>query len=305
MARALEDFKPDLVFVWSQLRLGLGAAREAEGRGYPVVHTMNDEHILIFRPGERKGLDGLVRGLLEELVFPASTWKGWKGKRILVISETVRSRLAAMAPRFAQARVIFQGIPLEQFPLKGNPGEGSDPLEVLYAGQLHRYKGVHTVIEAVALAGKDHFSVTIAGAGDPVYEEDLRNLAQEKGLHVRFAGRLDAGSMGELYRRCHVLAFTSVWDEPFGLTHLEAMASGTPVVSVSHGGPGEFLVHGENALLFTKERPDELAVHLGSLLKDGSLRRRLALAGRKTVEEQFSLEKYTDRLETQLREALA
>jgi glycosyltransferase involved in cell wall biosynthesis len=302
---ALRDFRPDLVFVWSQLRLGLAAAREAEREGYPTAYTMNDDHVLGFQPGSRVGLHGALRALVEDIAFPASTWRGLALDPVIAISETVRSRLASADRRFASALIAMQGIPLELFPSKAEPGAAHSPFRLLYAGQLHRYKGVHTLLEAAAIAGRAEFSVTVVGAGDPAYEAELKATADRLRLDARFLGRVGADAMGELYREADALAFTSVWDEPFGLTHLEAMASGTPVASVGHGGPGEFLVDGANALLFKKEDPEGLAKCLRAFADDGGLRRRIAEAGRRTVETDFSIERYADRLERILLETVA
>ena len=86
--------------------------------------------------------------------------------------------------------------------------------------------------------------------------------------------------------------FPSIWSEPFGLTHLEAMASGVPVVSTANGGQGEFLRDGVNALVFEPEDAEGLACRLASLIVDDSLRRRIALGGRRLVEREFTLTRY-------------
>ena len=301
---ALAAFCPAVVFVWSQLRLGLGAAREAEAEGYPVVYTMNDDHILGFKPGSRSGIRGALRFIQEELLYPASTWRGLRLENVAAISETVRSRLSSVDPRFFFARIAMQGIPLELFPPKAEIGSAHRPFRILYAGQLHRYKGVHTLVEAVALAGPADFALTVAGAGDPGYEAELKSRAVELGLDATFIGKVPADAMGEIYRQADAFAFTSVWDEPFGLTHLEAMASGLPVASVGHGGPGEFLVDDVNALIFGKEDAPGLAGCLRRFADDEALRRRIAAAGRRTVETRFSIESYADRLEAILLETL-
>jgi spore coat protein SA len=100
-----------------------------------------------------------------------------------------------------------------------------------------------------------------------------------------------------LYRNNDIFLFTSTWREPFGLTHLEAMASGTPVVSTRDGGHGEFLRHMENSLVFEKENAAELADRILSLVRDGELRKRLAVAGRHEVEEHFTMSRYVNDLE--------
>jgi glycosyltransferase involved in cell wall biosynthesis len=109
--------------------------------------------------------------------------------------------------------------------------------------------------------------------------------------------------MPGLYRTHDVLAFTSTWKEPFGLTHLEAMASGTPVVSTTVGGQGEFLRDGENALTVPAGDSGALADSLERIVRDDALRRRLAFQGRKTVEQRFTLSRYVDELDAWLTHA--
>jgi glycosyltransferase involved in cell wall biosynthesis len=75
------------------------------------------------------------------------------------------------------------------------------------------------------------------------------------------------------------------------------MASGTPVVSTSEGGHGEFLRHEENALIFKKERADDLASRMLDIIRLDTLRKRLAAAGRREVETNFTMRRYVDDLE--------
>ena len=85
-----------------------------------------------------------------------------------------------------------------------------------------------------------------------------------------------------------------------GLTHLEAMASGTPVASTADGGQAEFLEHDGNALVFPKGDAAALAAALARLLDDGALRTRLAREARAMVENRFTMRRYVDDLEALL-----
>jgi glycosyltransferase involved in cell wall biosynthesis len=189
---------------------------------------------------------------------------------------------------------------LEQFPEKEHPGTLSTPVRLLYAGQLHPYKGVHTLLEAASTLKRAHrvsLQVTIAGDGPLEYREQLQRQALTEGLAVDFLGRIPHAELPALYRAHDIFVFTSTWREPFGLTHLEAMASGTPVVSTSEGGHGEFLRHEENALIFKKERADDLASRMLDIIRLDTLRKRLAAAGRREVETNFTMRRYVDDLE--------
>jgi glycosyltransferase involved in cell wall biosynthesis len=80
-----------------------------------------------------------------------------------------------------------------------------------------------------------------------------------------------------------VVVFPSVWEEPFGLVPLEAMACGVPVAATAVGGAAEFLADGRNCLTFPPGDPDGLTRVLHRLAGDGALRRRLVDGGRCTA----------------------
>jgi glycosyltransferase involved in cell wall biosynthesis len=113
-------------------------------------------------------------------------------------------------------------------------------------------------------------------------------------------GHVPHNALPEIYRTHDLFVFPSTWAEPFGLTHLEAMASGTPVVSTAEGGHGEFLRHDVNACIFKPNSDYELADRLQDLIHSPEKATRIAVAARAQVERDFSVQAYTQRLETWL-----
>ena len=300
--------RPDVVFLWSQLRLTVGPARAAEASGVPVAYTFNDENILGYLPGAfswrpRK----LARFVIEKALLPGITLRGLRLAPATCISLTLRDRLIERGLPATDLRVIYQGIPIERFPLRDNPGSPHAPARALYVGQLHPWKGVHTLIEAARRIaerrGEEALRVTVVGKGSPEYEAELRRQAEARGCPVTFRGAIPHDRIASCYREHDFFCFPSTWPEPFGLTHLEAMASGLPVVSTTTGGQGEFLEADRNALVFEKEDAEGLACQIERLLDDAALRARLARAGRETVERRFTLERYVSDLEAFLVEA--
>ena len=90
------------------------------------------------------------------------------------------------------------------------------------------------------------------------------------------------------YHAAHICVAPSVWDEPFGLVAVEAMASARPVCAARVGGLQEILVDRETGFLFDRGDDAELAKALSLLLDNADMRARMGAAGRKRVEECYT-----------------
>ena len=96
------------------------------------------------------------------------------------------------------------------------------------------------------------------------------------------AGERDA--LHGAYAESDLVVFPVVWEEPWGLVPLEAMAVGRPVVATGKGGSGEYLADGENCLVFAPpEDPVALAASVSRLAADPALRARLRQGGMHTA----------------------
>ncbi len=297
---AIREYKPDVVFIWSQLRLTTGSAKAAERSGVSVAYTMNDEHLAGYL-SRQTGWMGSFKQFLDERILRIGA-VSLQLRHTTCISQTVKRRLCEQGLPIPSSKVIFQGIPVEKFPAKPHPGQISAIPRVLYVGQLHSYKGVHTAIQAIGRLHREGHKIelTICGKGTADYEQHLRQLADATGASITFMGQVAHDMLPEIYRSHDLFVFPSTWAEPFGLTHLEAMASGTPVVSTAEGGHGEFLRHDVNACIFKPNSEYELADRLETLIRCPEKAIRIALAARAQVERDFSVQAYTQRLEAWL-----
>jgi glycosyltransferase involved in cell wall biosynthesis len=100
----------------------------------------------------------------------------------------------------------------------------------------------------------------------------------------------------ERYGDADVCVFPSEWAEPFGIVPLEAMASGTPVVATGTGGSGEYLVDGDNCVLFQPGDVGGLAEGVRALAGDPALRARLIAGGLATA-ARLTVDRLADQLE--------
>ena len=124
----------------------------------------------------------------------------------------------------------------------------------------------------------DAGSPLVLPGGDSPHARELQERARELGLEGRvvFPGYVPEAVLPALYRGATAFVYPSLY-EGFGMAVLEAMASGTPVVTSDRGGTAE--VAGEAALLVDPESAEALADALRRLLRDEGLRKKLSGRG--------------------------
>ena len=161
---------------------------------------------------------------------------------------------------------------------------------VLYAGNVKPHKNVERLIEAFDLVrrrGLDHLKLIIIGDEISKYAA-LRRAVHAHQLHkyVRFLGYMPEETLAVMYRLAGVFVFPSLY-EGFGLPPLEAMASGTPVVTSNVSSLPE--VAGDAAVLVDPYDPTAIADGIERVLTDEGLRRELRTKGLARA-KQFSWE---------------
>ncbi|MFL5760998.1 MAG: glycosyltransferase [Thermomicrobiales bacterium] len=180
-------------------------------------------------------------------------------------------------------------------------GLSEDDLVLVYVGRLLPRKDVRSVVRALALLGASDNGLppvkllVVGGESrlpDPAITPEIgevRQLAEELGVadRVLLTGKRDREELCDYYCAGDVMV-TTPWYEPFGLTPLEAMACGRPVVGSNVGGISYTVCHGETGLLVPSRSPEALAAGLHALLSSPVRRKRMGAAGRRRVEREFT-----------------
>lgn len=162
--------------------------------------------------------------------------------------------------------------------------DGSRPLRILYVGQLVAGKGVRVLLEAAARL-RIPFTLTIVGAGRD--ERLLRRRAASLAPRgaVRFAGwQMD---VAPFFAAADVVVVPSLWNEPFCLVGVEALAAGAPVVAFDRGGIGDWLKPGETGV-FAPPTAEGLAQTLDELAADPARLARLSRTGAAFIRAHYS-----------------
>lgn len=178
------------------------------------------------------------------------------------------------------------------------------------SGRLVRWKNHEALLRAIGrlrTAGRDVHGLVIGGEGhglDAGYEAELRDLVRSLGIepHVTFTGfRADSVAVTQLM---DVLVNASRC-EPFGLSVVEAMALGIPVVASGAAGPAEIIEAGRTGLLVDEPTETRLADALLSLIDDPPLRRKLGTAAREAVLSRYTTRRFAVDVRSALEEVVS
>jgi glycosyltransferase involved in cell wall biosynthesis len=176
-------------------------------------------------------------------------------------------------------RVVHNAIDGNSRPWEESPG-GPEPL-VLFAGRVTWQKGPDYFIDAAARVAREIPNVrfAVAGSGDrlPALRERVRALGLRR--NIFFTGFLPPQELDRLYARADVYVMPSA-SEPFGLTALEALQHGTPVIVSRTAGVSEVV---RNVLRVDFGNVEELASKILSVLLFPPLARLLSARGRREV----------------------
>jgi len=169
--------------------------------------------------------------------------------------------------------------PINQDEAREEMGLSQDEFILLQLGRMVPRKGVDNVIRSLAYL-KDHSKkvrlVVVGGeAGDESNNPELQRLksiAKEAGveMQVTFTGRKGRDVLKYYYSAAD-LFITTPWYEPFGITPLEAMACGTPVIGANVGGVKYSVSDGETGFLVPPNDPEALAKTIQVLMDDQDL----------------------------------
>lgn len=177
---------------------------------------------------------------------------------------------------------------------------GAGPLLAL-VGRVVAEKGVFDLLDAVDRLRADRPDVRAVVLGEGQDRATAEARSAELGLegHVTFVGWVEPPEVPAWFAAADIVTTPSRtapdgWAEAQGLSIVEAMASGTPVVAADNGGIGDAVEHEHTGLLVTEARPDELAAAVRRLHDDPDLAARLAAAGRERAVTVFSADASAD-----------
>jgi len=297
-AISFNSFLRDLTFA-------LFSRQQLAGASYDIIQS-HDKTLLqdIYRAGDgchiewlrqrwlRAGLSGKISLLLNPyhwliLWLERRILKGHRYRKIIAISDLVRRNLIDhYAVPAGDIAVIYNPVDLERFtPLnrekfraavRAEYGIADNEFVILFVGSGFERKGLRYLLESVELLDEP-VTVLIAGKGP---EGKFRHSIKKQ--RVVFCG--PQNSIERFYAASDAFVFPTLY-EPFGNVHLEALASGLPVITTKNSGAAEVIEDGRNGFVVSKpEDTKAIAAGIRSLMNGGALDA-MSREARKTAEK--------------------
>jgi glycosyltransferase involved in cell wall biosynthesis len=184
------------------------------------------------------------------------------------------------------------------------PADAVAGQDILFLANLEVRKGIHVAVDAFARLAAEfpQARLLVAGAGSEGDEVRARIERLPGRERVSFLGNLEREQARAAMQRCDIYCLPS-YGEPFGMTALEAMACGKPVVGTDAGGL-RHLISDKGGRKVPPGDPEALAAALRELLLEQELRLSMGEHNRRLVEECYGWSRVVQRLEAIYREAI-
>ncbi len=255
--------------VWEMLHVAHVFERAGE---FDIIHNQADFVPLAFSRLVETPVVTTIHGFSSERIVPV--FKAYNDRvHYAAISDADRH------PDLRYAATIHHGIRLEDFPFDPIGGE-----DVLFFGRIHPDKGAAEAIAAARLAGR---RLMIAGIvqDQRYHDEQVAPAIDNRNVIYRgpVGGADRAKTLGSALALLHLINF----DEPFGLSVVEALASGTPVIAFNRGSMPELIDDGVTGFLV-----DSVSAAVQAIGRIGEIDR---AACRAAVSARFTVDRMADR----------
>ncbi|MBC7917465.1 MAG: glycosyltransferase family 4 protein [Rhodoferax sp.] len=250
VAKAIQDFRPDIVVSSSLENFGPAIWRASRRMGVPVVHILRSYYVKCLRGtmfSNGRSCDGACAECSVLTLGRRVAARDVNG--LIGISDFILNQHIPIFPK-AMHLSIPNAVPATDTPVRRR---AVAPVVTFgYLGRLEPEKGIQEILEVFGQL-PDHCHLLVAGTGRDDYASKLREKYSSE--RIRFVGWVPAESV---YPVIDFAVIPSLWNEPFGRVVIEAYAHGVPVVAAARGGLTELVRDGVTGYLFDPAIPSDL-----------------------------------------------
>ncbi len=238
------------------------------------------------RRAGRSPLHRFVYRNVDDLIFVSN-----KAKEAFFSGWSSRMTISPNDPRL---HVIHNSLNIPLRPVAPEPEKG--PVNAIYLGRLAPDKGIEYIIEALAQIKEIKLRLRMVGTGHPDFVDSLRNMAVEAGVMNMIDWPRHKEEAADFIRNSHFSVSPSTAPEAFGLSNIECMAEGRPVITTDNGAQPEYIKDGINGILVPPKNSDILAIEMRRLAASADLRRQLGANARQSFEQNLAWPIFIEKL---------
>jgi len=275
--------------IWSLLNVGLAYQ---ESKSFDIIHDHNSQNNPVSLPLANLSETPVVMTLHGPLDGDYGFNRNGEGYEFFEMYNrphlvTISKQQKNVAPHLNFAGTVYHGLPMRHYPFS-NEHDGY----LLFVGRVHLYNGVEEkgLLNAIKVAKMLDLPMYIAAKVDKSSPEDvfyfkqvIQPLLSDK---IQFLGEVDETMRNELMSRAMCVLHPANFAEPFGLTIIESMACGAPVIGFKRGSVPEIISEGVSG--FIAEHIEEMAAKVKQIHTISRL------ATRAYALKRFSVEKMVD-----------
>ena len=248
---------------------------------------------------------GDVFGLQGQLLKKFKSFAIRHTDAVTVNSSATRRAISSICPNYSALHTIPMGVSAGGYPpqhrvqmagIRSRFRRGQGPL-LLFIGRLVEEKGLADLLDAMALLRDRHQDMTLVVIGEGQDRPFFEKQVHDQGLvgQVMFTGWLNSDQIPGYLAAADIFIAPSRtapdgWVEAQGLTIIEAMMAGLPVIATRTGGIADSVDHEASGLLVPERSPADVATAITRLVDDPALAKRLGLRARHEATAKFSRE---------------
>lgn len=314
MAKALDEFKPDIVHLNNfQRQLSASIIKPIKERNIPIVFTahdvqaicpaitmmdnekntcelcMNGKYINCIKKSCNKGSKlKSALGAIEGYYYRNNKIYTDKINYIITPSEFYRTKFIEDGVNENKIQAIHNSIEMNDYNV-----ETKDEGYALYFGRLSKEKGILNLINAFTRCNNGKLYI----AGEGPEKENIENIIKQNNLEerIKLLGFLNKEQMTDITRKCKFVVVPSIWYENCPYSILETLAIGKPVIGANIGGIPELVNDRENGYIYNTV--EELTEKMTKLFSDKELVDQFSKKSKELAKENYNREVYYKKLE--------
>ena len=214
---------------------------------------------------------------------------------MIFVSHLAKNEFMSTSPVIdaAKVHVIHNSIKHKTVTAENTPNK---ELTLMFHGRLSPEKGIDTLLQAYAMAALPNARLVIAGSGNEEYVKELHDIAEKAGIaeQVTWAGHIT--DIHPLIEKADIGVCPSRARESFGLSVVEYMAHGKPVITTNNGAQPEYITDGKDGILIAPDDIGALATAMQSLVSSEK-RQAIGKAAKATFDAHLSFPIFIEKIE--------